>query len=130
MLASSLTRVDMKLFKNTINQKLDVASSPANCTEQDYCLGLVVTDEMTKEESAAVRHALRASRITRGFILDAWNGGLSSVLTKLNQCFLLDAVVDRMREERPRYDPNSVLAGDDGLDEMPDYSVDRCEIPE
>ena len=35
-------------------------------------------------------------------------------------------VVDRMREERPRYDPNSVLAGDDGLDEMPDYSVDHC----
>lgn len=23
-----------------------------------------------------------------------------------------------MQEERPRYDPNSVLAGDDGLDEM------------
>ena len=45
--------------------------------------------------------------------------------------FLVD-VIDKMSEERPRYDPNSVLADDDGdgLDGMPDYGINHHGIPE
>ena len=41
-------------------------------------------------------------------------------------------VIDKMSEERPRYDPNSVLADDDGdgLDGMPDYGINHHGIPE
>jgi len=45
--------------------------------------------------------------------------------------FLVD-VIDKMSEEQPRYDPNSVLADDDGggLDGMPNYGINHHGIPE